>query len=780
MNKRIEKITLTRFRGATTTTEVSFDPRKPITFIFGENGSGKSSIVDAIDFVCNQAPGSLADRSSTRPKDHLPAIGYKAKDIKVELTCGGRAWIAKFAGAKILSSDDTTLPVAHVLRRSRLLTLIDATPSERYKQLQKFIDVEGVERSEQALRDAVREQARTLDEKTRAKVEAEVELERFWMDEGAPGAPEQTALGWAAAQSSADPDETRARLERLRNLIDRLDATAQARDSLGRAEAEAVRSQAQVAEAERAANAAAGIGAPEAIQLIELLRDARAYLEIAPGSSEEVGETERVEGAERADGMACPVCERPIDAEALRRRIDGRLNAMTALGELRDRLAAANKAHQSAVAIVERDRDRMLSAARLVAETAKIANEPALAALAVDEANPLQLIQDALEARAALIAARDEAQKAINQFNSISQFYRRVTESEEELREAESLRLGLERALQIAQSERIAFIQRALAEVRDETNRLYALIHPDEPLGLDQLLLDETKKGSLLQICSFEGVPDVAPQAYFSESHLDTLGFCLWLAIAKLSSGGDAVVVLDDVFTSVDSVHFTRILNLLIAECENFNQIIITTHSRQWRDRYAAQQIPHEKTAFVELQSWTREGGIRAGKTRVNVEVLLEHLDAAPFDRQIVAIKAGVLAESLFDWLTQMYECPLPRRRGGNYTLGDLSYGMKRLAKQLVVRRPTGDGDAEVEEIGLAPLFNAITELTWIRDQVGAHFNLRGADVADADVRVFAQNVAKLATTLACPRCGGLAQKNKGTHFACGCARTHMLPLELV
>src|SRR5262249_46615174 len=153
------------------------------------------------------------------------------------------------------------------------------------------------------------------------------------------------------------------------------------------------------------------------------------------------------------------------------------------------------------------------------------------------------------------------------------------------------------------------------------------------------------------------------------------------------------------------------------------------------------------KTSFVELQSWTRGGGIRAARTRVNVEALLEHLEVAPFDRQIVASKAGVLAESLFDWLTQVYECPLPPRRGGNYTLGDLCNGVKRVSKQLVIRRPTvggaggeadgspGGKDMAIEEVSLLSLFNAIMELTWIRDQVGAHFSLRGAEVADADVR---------------------------------------------
>ncbi len=758
--KRIEKITLHRFRGATTTTEVAFDPRKPITFIFGENGSGKSSIVDAIDFVCNSSAGSLADRSSTKPKEHLPAIGHTAKEIKVEIVSGGRAWSAKFAGAKILPSDEATLPVAHVLRRSRLLDLINASPSERYKQLQKFIEVEGVERSEQALRDAFNTAKHTVNEKSEAKIKAEMELERFWADEGKPGAPEQNALAWAASQLAADLGETRARLERLQNLIEKLDRAAQARDSLRLAEADAAQKSEQVVEAERAVESAASVGVAEAMRLIELLRDARGYLDASP------------------DQETCPVCEQSVAAEDLRRRIDERLNAMTALGELRDRLNAASKARQNAAAIVERDRGVMLDAARSLAEAIKNADESSPAP--ADEAGLVSLIENASVTRGALLARRDEAQKTVNQFNSISQFYRSVVECEEQLGEAEALWRGLERALEIAQRERINFIQRTLAEVRDETNRLYAMIHPDEPLGLDQLLLDENRKGSLLQVCSFEGVSDVAPQAYFSESHLDTLGFCLWLSIAKLSSGGDAVIVLDDVFTSVDNAHFTRILDLLVSECDGFNQMIITTHNRQWRDRYASQQIPQDKTSFVELQSWTRGGGIRAGKTRVNVETLLEHLEISPFDRQIVASKAGVLAETLFDWLTQVYECPLPRRRGGNYTLGDLCNGVKRLSKQLVIRRAAEGDDKTIEEVSLLPLFNAITELTWIRDQVGAHFSLKGADVADADVRQFAQNVTRLAATLACPQCGGLAQKPKGTHFACGCARTQMMPLELV
>jgi wobble nucleotide-excising tRNase len=75
--------------------------------------------------------------------------------------------------------------------------------------------------------------------------------------------------------------------------------------------------------------------------------------------------------------------------------------------------------------------------------------------------------------------------------------------------------------------------------------------------------------------------------------------------------------VLDDVFTSLDSAHFTRVLDLLLAECECFNQVILTTHSQQWRDGYADGQIPQSKSCLIELQNWSHEGGIRSKQSAI-------------------------------------------------------------------------------------------------------------------------------------------------------------------
>ena len=162
MGKGIERITLQHFRGATTHTELTFDPQKPVVMIFGENGTGKSTVVDAIDMVFNQSAGSLADRPTTSAHQHLPAIGRKPGDVRIEIAYGGQTWVGSMSGGRISISGPPHVPSAHVLRRRQITRLIEATPSERYKELQRFIDVERVEKCEGELKKAERSASERL------------------------------------------------------------------------------------------------------------------------------------------------------------------------------------------------------------------------------------------------------------------------------------------------------------------------------------------------------------------------------------------------------------------------------------------------------------------------------------------------------------------------------------------------------------------------------------------------------------------------------------------
>ncbi|MFN3333681.1 MAG: AAA family ATPase, partial [Caldilinea sp.] len=50
---RIERLTLKHFRGGCKPVTFEFAKDKNIVLVFGENGTGKSTLVDALDFICN-------------------------------------------------------------------------------------------------------------------------------------------------------------------------------------------------------------------------------------------------------------------------------------------------------------------------------------------------------------------------------------------------------------------------------------------------------------------------------------------------------------------------------------------------------------------------------------------------------------------------------------------------------------------------------------------------------------------------------------------------------
>src|ERR1035437_6436577 len=92
---KLKSIELTYFRGATVPVKIEFAPEKKVTMIYGENGCGKSSVVDAFDFLCEQDYGSLNDRKGA-DKDLLTSITGKSDQLRVKLTTETGVWEALF------------------------------------------------------------------------------------------------------------------------------------------------------------------------------------------------------------------------------------------------------------------------------------------------------------------------------------------------------------------------------------------------------------------------------------------------------------------------------------------------------------------------------------------------------------------------------------------------------------------------------------------------------------------------------------------------------------
>ena len=55
----LKSLTLTAFRGSTTTFKLDFEKGKRLTLIYGENGTGKTTICDGLEFLAFEKVGSI-------------------------------------------------------------------------------------------------------------------------------------------------------------------------------------------------------------------------------------------------------------------------------------------------------------------------------------------------------------------------------------------------------------------------------------------------------------------------------------------------------------------------------------------------------------------------------------------------------------------------------------------------------------------------------------------------------------------------------------------------
>jgi len=85
-------------------------------------------------------------------KTYWPSVGKSHSDVKVSLETSSGTCILSLDKKNVSVDFEVLRPQVSVLRRSEILRLIAAQPAERYKEIRQFIDVSGIEASENTLR----------------------------------------------------------------------------------------------------------------------------------------------------------------------------------------------------------------------------------------------------------------------------------------------------------------------------------------------------------------------------------------------------------------------------------------------------------------------------------------------------------------------------------------------------------------------------------------------------------------------------------------------------
>ena len=577
------------------------------------------------------------------------------------------------------------------------------------------------------------------------------------------------AQKWAKDLISVNNGDRKARHELLKKIVASITEFKDALNDISKKAAEIVDSEkSRHTFYKELQDIATGAADTELIQLLERAKD---FMSIYHAISE------------------CPVCEQSVEFQALSDSIDDRLTRMNETRSILKKIEDAETILSKLWIELGSKEEVLIDKARNILSTCEGSTETAIVEKPIDFSAYHDLKNDDNEKFYDRLAAaksigeklqpykeilqtcETELHNDISQYTSVKISIDMIDKCDLEIEECVSLVALMSGIHGVIREERQSYIDEVLNEISSECNRLYSTLHPGEGLGNIRLTLDPKQASSLKQQVDFNGHSGKYPQAYYSESHLDTLGFCVWLSVAKKEGSSDSILVLDDILTSIDSAHMTRFINLLSEESLHFDQTIVTTHYRSWRNRYLIGNGGGKNVQLMELHRWTINRGIKLSNSTLSIHEIEQIILKSPLDRQNVSSKSGILLEAILDHFACQYGCRVPHKRDSDYTLGELWDACVKTLKNVSL-------ETNGTKNPILPTIGPIQELKFIRNQVGCHFNLTGEEISDSDVENFANAGVAFAKAISCPSCGDIPSRKRDMHYICTCGSSKMTPIE--
>lgn len=156
-------------------------------------------------------------------------------------------------------------------------------------------------------------------------------------------------------------------------------------------------------------------------------------------------------------------------------------------------------------------------------------------------------------------------------------------------------------------------------------NEFYQFMNPNEPfqeLKIVTIGEDDELNGLTIEYM-YEGNWVSPPQKYFSESHLNCFGLSFFLASVIAFNKESKFVVLDDVISSFDSTHRKKFADLII-EKFNDHQFIVLTHEREWFDNII-KPLAKKKGWYINEIKWSEDKGTHFDETPSELKDFIEH-----------------------------------------------------------------------------------------------------------------------------------------------------------
>jgi chromosome segregation ATPase len=126
-------------------------------------------------------------------------------------------------------------------------------------------------------------------------------------------------------------------------------------------------------------------------------------------------------------------------------------------------------------------------------------------------------------------------------------------------------------------------LENFISKFSGKINEFYQYMNPGEPFQEIKIVTigeDDELNGITIEYKYNEKWVS-PPQKYFSESHLNCFGLSFFLASVEAFNNTNKFILLDDVISSFDSTHRKRFADLIFEKFSSY-QIILLTHEREW------------------------------------------------------------------------------------------------------------------------------------------------------------------------------------------------------
>ena len=253
-----------------------------------------------------------------------------------------------------------------------------------------------------------------------------------------------------------------------------------------------------------------------------------------------------------------------------------------------------------------------------------------------------------------------------------------LTRLEENLKVLEGAELTREQAeldqkrasllLECFQRSRDTVLGKLYDDIRDRFVELYRQLHGPDENGFAARI--EPEGAGLAFEVEFYERGKHPPHALHSEGHQDSMGLCLYLALAeRLSAGLIELIILDDVVMSVDTDH-RRDLCRLLSEFFPDRQFLITTHDRAWANQLKSEGIVGIRET-LQFRNWSIDNG---PEVYYVADVMWNRIDAALKDNDVPSAAAQLRrgSEEFFGMVCDALHARVTYKLSGQWELGGL------------------------------------------------------------------------------------------------------------